>query len=509
MTNKIPKQNNLKFQELHCHFTYSFVFDPSNWDSSEFTDKGFSDGVPIERLGWMPSRISANSVDNHKFIRLKIKKNTSGIGVQNIKLPETEAGTAKYQRNLELISDSKSINLIKKYYSTSFSTTVRLRRSGLGSVVICLRVQPKSNSSSELDFFDIEPLMRLVPSTWEQMIDNKLSSTCDPNFLTKLTFKNVKKNNLRFSLFDFYFSILKWLKNTNVVRQLKFDEIPTQIFNHKEYLYGIYNSENLSKRLKKIGSNVLNEHTAHPYIHLTAKMPEMDYKEMFLEDNEVIVEDSNETSKEGSIKITNSSEIKYRIRTKQIAALLFRFFDFSQYEFISSRYIKKELDCCKTSSYPVLLSHNANSKFFAHIYRMASISFYHEDKGIPYEVISKSMFDVIENSRAKFFGIQVANSLLDNLIYSINYIGSEVNKKYEYEHLISPLLYIEKFIAFSVADPSIMLLDGHVAFDIIDLVFEKMKVNETNKRLIEKLELVHRLINDSRSYKYLTYMDKI
>jgi len=505
MSTKGINEWNLKFQELHVHFTYSFIFDPSNWGSEKFSELGFSKGTPRERLGWMPSRTSSNAIDNHKFIRLKAKEVSSKLAVEKIDNPSEE----KYQYDVRMVSCNNQLDNLELCFDTMISTTVRLRRSGLGSIVVCLQLEPKANlTNPELDFFDIESLLRFTPSTWEQMINNKMYDGSSPDFLTLLSIREGVKEKLVFSLSQYYYKTLEWIKNTGIVKELQFDRaIPKQVFKSDDYLFGIYNPSKLSEKLKTLDFGVINEHSVHPYIHITAKLPANLYQEMFLEDNEIlqnaITRPLNDADAQSQLKC---DKIKFSIRTKQISALLFRFFDFKQHEFISSRYIRKELDCCERSSEPVLLSHNANSKFFTHIYRMASVSFYNEDKGIPFEVISKSLFDVVENARAKYFGIQVANSLLDSLIYSINYIGAEENENYEYEYLINPLLHIEKFIAFSVADPSIMLLDGHVAFDILELVFEKMKINNTNKKLIEKLELVRKLIEDSRSSKYINYV---
>ena len=56
-------------------------------------------------------------------------------------------------------------------------------------------------------------------------------------------------------------------------------------------------------------------------------------------------------------------------------------------------------------------------------------------------------------------------------------------------------------ISYSLADLNVLLYDGQVAYDIIELVYDKLNISHLNKSIFDKLTLVKGLADDYRSFE--------
>ncbi len=161
-------------------------------------------------------------------------------------------------------------------------------------------------------------------------------------------------------------------------------------------------------------------------------------------------------------------------------------FDFSK-ELNLSKYAKWHFFFKKNKNYPKLVSNNVNSNYFSYIHRMSSVSLYGKNQGVPYEMIDKSLNDMLENARAKLRGLNHANFQLDELIEKLNNNEYNISKVKE---MFSYLIEIQKMTAQSLADLNVLLYDGQVAYDIIELVYDKLNVNHLSKSIFDKIALV-------------------
>ena len=453
----------LEFETVKFSFIYDFVFSIENWNK---INESFFSGIPNERLGWLPSKVSSNIIENQKFLWVDIDSLITGSSW-----------------NPEKDSFSKPVSLTKDDCLVNLSILIRLKNTGLGTITICV-----DKNDCITDYNQLSSFMQLVPTTWNHVIDNTIEeSSNDKNYVTKI------KSTYWEGEYTLQHIFFKALKSLNII--LGVDDIISDSDN------SIFGNLKPNKLAELISLNTSNDFphpkTIDPYVHFAGKIEETFYNNLFL--------DKEESNKKNRV----FSEAQYNNYVKQIIGILFRFFDPVQHLYLSMDYIKKEFDFSrklyesinpKEPRYSRLISNNVNSNYFSYIHRMSSISLYGKNKGIPFEMIDKSLNDMLENSRAKLRGLNHANSKLDELIEKLNGNNYNVSKVKE---LFSYLIEIQKMTAQSLADLNVLLYDGQVAYDIMELVYDKLNVNYLSKSIFDKITIVRNLIEDYRANEIL------
>jgi hypothetical protein len=463
---KSDEETLLLFEEVTFYFIYPFVFEPENWNEINHC---FINGIPEARLGWLPTKITKCSFEDQKF-----------CWVNPFNPIEKNGQRSKHDVILNGIDYSGQTANI----SANISTLLRIRKSGIGTITF--EIKYKKKDSELINFDELDPFFRITPRTWTNLLHNKISQSdsTKKHYLTTLT--NSKDNSTSQSLFSLFESIIKSIK-ANKINSMKF--FFSRRLDKQIPQYGIYNNNEFITQIKKNfdAKDPLTD-TLHPYLYFTGQLEKAMYAEYFL----------------------NFNSKQCDIINKQIASILFRLYVLKQSEFLNLDFISQELNSINIGDNK-LSSDNLNSKVYTQIHRMASLTFYYKDVNleyfdIPYSALHPSIIDILENTRSKWESLFHSNLVLDIIIFDLNKISNLANKGLG--DSFRALLKVERLIALSLADPNILLYDGHVAFDAVKSVYEKMNISSLSNLVQEKKAMVSSLLNHANSLKYFDITTK-
>ena len=481
----IRRKDLLLFEEVTFYLIYPFVFEPDNWDVLE---DHFKAGIPEERLGWIPTKITKCSFEDHKYSWV------------NPFQPE-ETGVKPFDVELEGLDFWGELTKI----SAQISALLRIRKCGVGTITFEINYKKENNKNRLISLYDLDPFFRLTPRTWTNLLRNKISNSDKSNNTYLTTITSLRYKSKQKSLFSLFESIIK--NNAKNAKNAKNANIETNKINSMQFFYsdideqipqyGIYNNEEFHKNIKnnfKIENHLKD--TVHPYLYFTGQVEKSLYKRNFLETRSKI-----------SIFNHHKNNKKY---IKQIAAILFRLYSLKEIIYLTSDYITQELNSCDAKEFK-LFSDNLNSKVYTQIYRMASLCFYYIDesidnKDLPYSVLHPSIKDILENARSKYASLFHSNLVLDLIIYNLNKVSNLAEE--DLGSLFRALLKTERLIALSLADPNILLYDGHVAFDAVKSVYDKMNISTLSNHVQEKRTLVSNLLSHANSLKYFDSLNR-
>lgn len=558
MTENAEDEGFLKFEEVSAYYIYNFLFDPENWDD---INDVFCSGIPNERKGWLPTLIPRSLERNNKYCwfqysendfapsRLRDKQETSitlepprgSSGEQLeanisilVRLRKSGIGSLTFRIRASASENNKKINYgkLEPFMRLTSRTWNHKENNVIGendddSGEYIWNIKPylfiwdditENDNGRFINFLNTLGIDWAKTAQIEKIDDDKTIRVYTEDKILSLKLNDEKtKINLEIEGGKTYEFIVKTengkLKIYPSIDKKSSPMILSQLFadslaklnnidedhDYKikpmrfyaglfedESLWGIVEPENSNElendpnlSCKTDGKDVNKTDTMHPYVCIMGQMGETIYKQTF--------GDNSDTPMHENLP-------KY---TRQIAALLFRFFKLDQYNEISMDYIKKEFGYDHMKELK-LMSHNINSKFFTHVHRMGAVSV-HTDNGIPHEMLSRSLIDLLENGRAKWFGLMYANLALDEIIYSVKTISNLSGQNVQ--ELFKPFLVTERLVALSLADSNVYLHDGHVGYDLVDLVHKKMGISILNSLVMGKLDLTDKYIRDVNSVK--------
>jgi len=503
MAGKRVRNRLLHFNEVEFHFIYNFLFSPDGFDE---LNNILEPGVPEERMGWIPTNIGPGFFENNRhlwfdpILQCPVK---SIRGAQKSRVVVRWFPEAKLRSKLGLRKTDERI----QEFRADLSTLLRLSRNGIGVVTLTVSASAEQNPRRFIRYFDTQAFLRLTPRTWHQVLTNRMvgssseedqpaeETDTDEPFLSKIV-KRGDNGETEYSLFELFQRTVDWLHSSKHRNgEGAADERTAVIHPMKSHLvddksnyffgFGLMEKNALSEYLRERKIVPQLKDTVHPYLYISGELPNSQYRESFLE-CEGRTDESSRTARNW----------KY---SKQIAALLFRFFDLTKYKYLSTAYMRRELQMTEDPE-PSITSDNINTLLFSHIYRMGAISLYSKasiKEKIPYEIIRPSLIDMLEHGRSRSYGLMMANLLLDEIIYSI-----QSTEKLDIEVLQDywkPLLAAERMVALTSANPSISLHDGHVAFDIIEIVDEKLGVGRLSCVVQGKVALVRDFLKSVES----------
>jgi len=463
---KIGTKDLIPFEEVKVYFVYPFVFEPDNWEK---INSKFKMGIPKDRLGWIPSQITNCSFKDQKYCWINPFNTTLSI------LNKTP---------INVVIDDFN----QKFYKSKLSTLIRIRKSGVGTATFEININRKDSKCILFD--ELDPLFRLTPRTWINVLSNQISDKCKTPYLSTIKQKDSDQCSTLFSLFE---HVLKefTINSETGIRNIKFF-YPKEGKNRKSESakldgfipkFGVYDSKEFMKVVKEYYNiNGPLQDTVHPYLYFTGKIEKSFYETHFLFDNQ---------------KINN-------IIAKQIASILFRLYSLSQTDYLNIDFIINEIGSSKKKD-SFFVSEGLNSKVYTLIHRMASLSFYFSDPNdefddIPFSSLNPSLIDVLENTRSKWAILFHSNLVLDLIIYNLN--GIENLSKRDLGMLFRALLKVEKLISLSLADQNILLYDGHIAFDAVRKVYDDLNVNHLSRLVQEKRAAVKSLLKNANDLKY-------
>ena len=455
----------LTFERIKYHFIYDFIFSTNDkeWAKSNAL---FYIGIPQERMGWIPSKLSSKIINNQKFAW--IEYNSVFKKSDDLKSDEKQS-----EQQVLLMAGNDNVPV-------KISILVRLKKKGLGTVTIILE---KDNSTT---YDELGVFARLIPTTWNQVKNNKFD---EDDQSTRDFVAKIEQNGESHTLQHVFFKVLKKLADNGIIKQLDIEE--------EGAMFGHLRPNKFAELADiSIGNDYPHPKTVDPYVHFAGKLSHKVYDKLFI--------DYSSKNKENE-ELTKEEYFSY---VKQIASILFRFFDLEQHQFMSMDYLVKEFDFSTDKTYPKIVSNNVNSQYFSYIHRMSSVSLYHKDKGIPYELIDKSLNDMLENARSKLKGLNQANFELDTLIDRLSNFGTSYNAE-GLAGIFTSLINIQRFAVHSLADLSTLLYDGQVAYDIIELVYDKLNVKSLNNSVFDKITIVRNLIEDYRTFERFDELKKI
>jgi hypothetical protein len=463
---KIGTKDLIPFEEVKVYFVYPFVFEPDNWEN---INSKFRMGIPKDRLGWIPSQITNCSFKDQKYCWM----NPFNTSLSNLnKTP------------INVIID----DFTQKIYESKLSTLIRIRKSGVGTATFEISINRKDNKCILFD--ELDPLFRLTPRTWINVLSNQISDSCKTPYLSSIKQKGNDQFSTLFSLFEQVLQEVT-INNETCIENIKFF-FPKEGKNGEEEAdkldefipkFGVYKSEKFLEVVKEnYDIDEPLQDTVHPYLYFTGKVERLFYKTHFLFDNQ---------------KINN-------FIAKQIASILFRVYSLSQTDYLNIDFIINEIDSSRKKE-SFFVSEGLNSKVYTLIHRMASLSFYFSDPtdkfdDIPFSSLNPSLIDVLENTRSKWAILFHSNLVLDLIIYNLNSIENLSEK--DLGVLFRALLKVEKLISLSLADQNILLYDGHIAFDAVRKVYDDLNVNHLSRLVQEKRVAVKSLLKNANDLKY-------
>lgn len=490
----------LKYTEFEVNMIYGFVVRP--FEKKEFSE--LKKKIPKKsnkriRDGWVAHY--SNNRKNNELVQL-IDFNTKDVV------------SGQSSEDLIIIKKSTSFDEFnwpnaRNELKGKIHKTITICKDGVGALTLSFKIENNSNYYTSAD---ILRLMRTIPKTLYNdeaiSIENEsFNQSCPEDYKINDILVNIPENKWKsFSspLKIFIKTLIEELPDCFPKWKVSFSqkindiiEDSTSYENEPILVFEDYNFDTDAQI---------------PYFYIFAKVPFGIYKEAFIDDNHCSSSGQINSVIEGLVDVDNLRS-KY---SKEVAAILGRWFNEKNIKFVSNEYQELEhlmsngsftnqyinslifttySDIVTFSMSPDLSNISNLSEEELQYLELKNPSF--NEKRIhelnkPIVTTHQAILRCIEISRLRWHHAFWLNKILDELIYEV----SRLTKSSEFFFYFEQLINIEKIVAIHFENPNSNLWDATVGSNLSNYLHSHM-IKDIEDEIKSKLEITRNLINDS------------
>jgi len=331
-------------------------------------------------------------------------------------------------------------------------TLLRVRDSGSLTVTISVGVgRSRQKRVHPLSINELTPLIRLTPSTWEQRDSN-------PEFVSQLTQPATGEPQ---TLDQLYGRAIEWASKAAQIAPLypqmlnmgPFDKRPPPQYVGRDDVQGIQ----------------------VPYLVIDGELANDSFEHFFCS------------------RANRPSELREHQESllPQLAVLLLRFFSPDAHDKLNRDSLIREF--ALSYQRPIIPSMNVNEDVFTYLHRGAAICLTRKRDTAPSRFVLPSFLDVVEAYRARRHSLMVANLMLDWLLADLSATtpwNAEV-----WQNSFDRAEEVRRALARQLVDPHLAMLDGHLGYDIMKVLHERLGLGAVQNEIATKLGIADSIID--------------